>query len=162
MSYAERTSLQVAIVPLPVGDQSSETAAEYCSELADITTAKNEYHLCKWKKLFLISFPSILRQNIARSESTSQEPGQKLQDIGTNITHTSFVGGKSKTIKVFSSVGECLAKMFCQQLSGENKSGLGSNGLAAKSSFGQCMLFRRIVAQLYWVLSLDHNLPPPR
>ena len=98
------------------------------------------------KKLFLISFPSILRQNIARSESTSQEPGQKLQDIGTNITHTSFVGGKSKTIKVFSSVGECLAKMFCQQLSGENKSGLGSNGLAAKSSFGQCMLFRRIVA----------------
>ena len=106
------------------------------------------------KKIFLISFPSILRQNIARSESTSQEPGQKLQDIGTNITHTSFVGGKSKTIKVFSSVGECLAKMFCQQLSGENKSGLLSNGLAAKSSFGQCMLFRRIVVQLYWVLSL--------
>ena len=65
--------------------------------------------------------------------------------------HTSFVG---KTIKALSSVGECLAKMFCQQLSGENKSGLVSNGLAAKSSFGQCMLFRRIVAQLYWVLSL--------
>ena len=73
MSYAERTSLQVAIVPLLDGDQSSETAAEYCSELANITTAKNEHHLCKWeKKLFLISFPSIQRQNIARS--TSQEP----------------------------------------------------------------------------------------
>ena len=71
MSYAERTSLQVAIVPLTVGDQSSETAAEYCSELANITTAKNEHHLWK-KKLFLISFPSIQRQNIARS--TSQEP----------------------------------------------------------------------------------------
>ena len=57
-------------------------------------------------------------------------------------------------MKALSSVGECLAKIFCQQLSGENKSGLVSNGLAAKSSFGQCMLFRRIVAQLYWVLSL--------
>ena len=58
MSYAERTSLQVAIVPLTVGDQSSETAAEYCSELADITTAKNEHHLCKWKKNSF-SFPFL-------------------------------------------------------------------------------------------------------
>ena len=56
MSYAERTSLQVAIVPLLVGDQSSETAAEYCSELADITTARKEYHLCKWKKTLSLSF----------------------------------------------------------------------------------------------------------
>ena len=61
MSYAERTSLQVAIVPLLVGDQSSETAAEYCSELADITTARKEYHLCKWKKNSFSLFPSIQR-----------------------------------------------------------------------------------------------------
>ena len=85
MSYAERTSLQVAIVPLLVGDQSSETAAEYCSELADITTARKEYHLCKWKKNSFSLFPSIQRQNIARSESTPQEPWQKLIDWETNI-----------------------------------------------------------------------------